>query len=373
MPWDTKTMSSLREEFIDQVNQKNQNISSLCHQYNISRKTAYKWLKRYKEEGFLGLEDRSKRPSRVKVTDNEWLELILKTRDEWPAWGGRKLRQYLLNLNYSDVPSEPTFNRILKKHGYITKEASEKRERFIRFEREKPNELWQMDFKGHFQIDEGRCHPLTVLDDHSRFSLCLKACLSENESSVKAALTEVFREYGLPDAMTMDNGAPWKGSHPWRFSQLTIWLMRQGIKVSHSRPGHPQTQGKDERFHRTLKEELLRFYQFKDLKNVQEHFDDWRYKYNHIRPHEGINMRRPFERYISSSRHFSEVLHEIVYEEQDEVRKVQRNGVIEFKGNSYFIGEHLYRERVAVRPTREDGIYEVYYCKTRVNKINLKF
>lgn len=158
------------------------------------------------------------------------IDLILELHKQYSAWGGRKLRQVLINQRHQNLPCEKTF--------------------------------------------KGKCHPLTILDDHSRFSICLKACLSESEVNVREALEECFRQYGLPDAMTMDNSPPWKGSHPFRLSRLTVWLMRLGIKVSHSRPYHPQTQGKDERFHRTLKEEVLRFYQFKDLSDIQRRFDE---------------------------------------------------------------------------------------------------
>ncbi len=231
-----KNKMNLRNEFIQKALNKKSSISQLCIEYGISRKSAYKWLNRFKDEGIGGLEDRSKRPTRVEITSCTSVELILEARNKFPAWGGRKLRYYLLNQGHEEVPSEATFNRTLKRHALITKEASSKRQAYIRFEREKPNELWQMDFKGHFQLEEGRCHPLTVLDDHSRFAICLKAYESEKEASVKTALTEAFREHGLPEVMTMDNGSPWKGSYPWRFSRLTIWLMRLGIKVSHSRP-----------------------------------------------------------------------------------------------------------------------------------------
>ncbi len=371
MPWNERGKMTIKKEFLDKALNKDLSISRLCKEYGISRKTAYKWIKRFNEEGLSGLEEHSRRPCRVRVTASDWVEKVLNTRNQFPAWGARKLRQYLVNQGYKDIPSESTFNRTLQRHGLIDKIASEKREHYIRFERENPNELWQMDFKGHFQLEEGRCHPLTVLDDHSRYSICLKACESEDVISVRSALTEAFRTYGLPEAMTMDNGSPWKGSYPWRFSQLTIWLMRLGIKVSHSTPGHPQTQGKDERFHRSLKDKVLRYYQFKDIRDTQKRFDEWRNLYNNERPHEGIGLKRPIDRFRPSKTKFPEILTEIAYEEGDEIRKVQKNGIIEYRGNPIFIGEHLHGERVAVRSTSKDGIFDVYYSKTRLNKLDL--
>jgi transposase InsO family protein len=125
-----------------------------------------------------------------------------------------------------------------------------------RFEHSAPNQLWQMDFKGHFPFAGGRCHPLTLLDDHSRFSLCLAHCPDERLTTVRQQLVRVFERYGLPARMTMDNGAPW-GDTTGSWTALELWLMRQGIRVGHSRPYHPQTQGKLERFHRSLKAEVL--------------------------------------------------------------------------------------------------------------------
>lgn len=372
MPWEDRSTMRIREECIQKAINKQCTVSQLCKEYQVSRKTIYKWLARYQEEGVFGLDDRSRRPTRVVITDSITVDSIINCRKKFPAWGGRKLRQYLIDQGTRKVPCEATFNRILKKHDLISFESSEDRKHYIRFEHSNPNDLWQMDFKGHFQVEEGRCHPLTVLDDHSRFSIVLKACYSEDEITVRTALTEAFRKYGLPVAMTMDNGSPWKGSYPWRFSKLTIWLMRLGIRVTHSRPGHPQTQGKDERFHRSLKDEVLRFYQFKGLQDTQERLDEWREIYNHVRPHEGIGLKRPSDRYQSSPRPFPEVLTEIIYEDNDQIRKVQKNGCIDFNGTSYFIGEHLHGEHLAVRASHNEGTYDVYYSKTRLNKINLK-
>ena len=371
MPWEEKKLMSIKEEFIFEVLNKNQPITDLCKKFNISRKTGYKWINRYKENGVFGLQDLSQRPlvSPNRISD-EKVELIANIRNEFPAWGGKKLRQYLINQGETDLPCVKTFNRVLKRLDLIDPQESEKRTPFIRFERQSPNELWQMDFKGHFKIEDGRCHPLTILDDHSRYSICLKACLSEDEISVRKALEEAFQIYGIPDAMTMDNGSPWKGSPPFRLSRLTVWLMRLDIKVGHSTPYHPQTQGKDERFHRSFKEEVLKYYQFKSLEDCQKRFDEWRELYNNVRPHEGINMKCPIDRYKSSLRAFPKILKAIEYDEKDEIRKVGPCGTISFKGKAYFLGEHLVKENVALREI-DDGIFDVYFSKTKIQRINI--
>jgi len=220
-----------------------------------------------------------------------------------------------------------------------------------------------MDFKGYFLTVEGRCHPLTILDDCSRYSICLKACAQEDEISVREGLKDAFRTYGLPEGMTMDNGSPWKGAPGSRFSSLTVWLMRLGIKVGHSRPYHPQTQGKDERFHRTLKAEVLKYHNFLNLEQAQNSFDDWRSLYNNIRPHEALEMACPATKYQPSSRTFSEQLPPLEYNTGDEVRIVGRGGEIKFKGKHFFLGECFRGERIAMRPTGEKQ-WEIYYSNS---------
>lgn len=372
MPWNTKGIMSLREEFIIRVQEDLTSISHLCREYGISRKTAYKWLKRYSEEGILGLEDRSKRPCCMpSKSRDQFFDLIISTRNKYPAWGAKKLRQILLNEGHIELPSLSTFNRILQEGGQFSTTNSEKRKAYIRFERDKPNELWQMDFKGHFPTPESECHPLTILDDCSRYAICLKACASENEEVVRSGLEEAFRKYGLPDAMTMDNGSPWKGYPGQRLSRLTVWLMRLGIKISHSRPRHPQTQGKDERFHRTFKEEVLKYHNFQSLSKAQEHFDEWKELYNTVRPHEALNMLCPAEKYRVSSKTFNEKLPLIEYLPEDVVVKVASNGVICFQGRLYQVGKPLRGEYVALRSVK-DKEWDIYYLNSRLCRFRPK-
>lgn len=372
MPWDNRGLMSLREEFIHAVLEKIESISELARKYNISRKTAYKWIKRHSKEGVLGLSDRSRRPCHMPSRiHNDHVELIALIRDQYPSWGAKKLRQVLINAGHVDLPSIASFNRILHRQNKIIPTETSKRQRFIRFERENPNELWQMDFKGYFAVTEGSCYPLTILDDCSRFSICLKACCSENAIAVRNALEEAFRQYGLPEAMTMDNGAPWKGYPTQRLSKLTIWLMRLGIKIGHSRPYHPQTQGKDERFHRSLKEEVLKYHNFQNLSDAQQHFDEWRYLYNHIRPHEALGMLCPIQKYKQSQRKFPEKLPPVEYGLGEEVRHVKRGGEVTFKGKYYYVGEHLHGEPVAIRQ-RAEKRWDIYYVNTRIGSFEEK-
>lgn len=373
MAWQERDRMSLKLEFIQDYLSKRYDVSELCLRYGISRPTGYKWIQRFQELGLEGLADYSRRPHSCpnRITSDS-VSTILDARTKFPAWGARKLRQYLVNQGQDNLPCESTFNRVLQRYGKIEEIESFNRRHFVRFEKEKPNELWQMDFKGHFRVAEGRCHPLTVLDDHSRFAICLKASPAETFSFVKQSLEEVFQKYGLPDQMTMDNGSPWKGSPPWTLSKLTIWLMRLGIIVSHSAPRHPQTQGKDERFHRSLKDEVLRYYQFSSMDHAQQVFDEWRSIYNDIRPHEGIGMKCPSQRYKPSQKPFPSVLPPIEYQDNDILRKVQACGCINYKDQRFFLGEHLMGEYVALRPWQNEGTFDVYYCRTKIKRITPK-
>ena len=297
-------------------------------------------------------------------------QAVVQLRGQHPAWGARKLRYRLLALGLEGVPATSTVHAILKRHELIDPAEAARHRPWQRFEHDAPNRLWQMDFKGHFATETARCHPLTVLDDHSRFALGLQACLDEKTTTVKDRLSGIFRLYGLPERMTMDNGSPWGGQHEHGFTPLTAWLIRLGVRVSHSRPYHPQTQGKDERFHKTLNLELLRRYTFRDIDHAQSHFDTWRSLYNLERPHESLAMQVPASRYRPSTRAFPEALTPIEYDSKDLVRKVQNGGEIWFRGNPYKVGNAFVGHPVALRPAHPDGTLNVFFCHQKIAQIN---
>jgi transposase InsO family protein len=292
-------------------------------------------------------------------------------RAEQSAWGAVKIRRVLQDEGIA-VKAASTVHAILVRHGQIDAEESAKHTAWHRFEHPVPNDLWQMDFKGHFAIrSEQRCHPLTVLDDHSRFVVCLKACENERTETVQQHLTSVFRQYGLPLRMTMDNGAPWGNDAIHRDTPLTVWLRRLGVNVSHSRPYHPQTQGKDERFHRTLKAELLRGRIFETFPAVQPAFDGYREVYNQRRPHHAIGLETPIRRYHLSPRSFPERLPVIEYADNDTVRKVSDKGLIRFKGHRISIGKGYCGYPVALRATETDGVWNIFFCCDSIARFDL--
>jgi transposase InsO family protein len=231
-----------------------------------------------------------------------------------------------------------------------------------------------MDFKGHFALfgQSARCHPLTLLDDHSRFALCLAACADEQRQTVQQQLIRVFRRYGLPRRITSDNGPPWGTPVRAGLSALEAWLMRLGIQISHSRPYHPQTQGKLERFHQTLKRELLHDAHFTTLAQCQAGMDRWREQYNQQRPHQALGQQPPLSRYCSSTRSYPEKLPPVEYEPGEQVLKVRINGQIQIKGRAVFVSEGLAGERVAVRAAKHDGILDIVFINKTVRRVDLK-
>jgi transposase InsO family protein len=373
MAWKEVSRVSSRREFVRFAEKEDANIRELCRRFGISPTTGYKWLERGRTEDET-FEDRSRRPHHSPGQTDQVMEaLLLALRDEHPVWNARKIRR-LAQRRLGDgviVPAASTVGRILKRNGRISEAASGATQPWKRFEHEQPNDLWQIDFKGHFpMVRGGRCYPLTMIDDHSRFVHLLEACADERTATVQAHLTAAFRRYGLPVAMNMDNGNPWGNPTGDPYTKLTVWLMRLGISISHSRPLHPQTNGKDERFHRTLDAELLGNQLFTDLADVQRSFDPWREIYNYERPHEAIGLDVPAQRYRTSARSFPEVLTPIEYNQSDLVIKIRNNGMLYAWKTDFYLSQAFAGQRVALRPTAQDGCWDVYFCHHRLATIN---
>jgi transposase InsO family protein len=352
---------SLRREFVELASREEANRRALCRRFGISATTGYKWLRRFAEEGRDGLVDRSRRPVMSPARTREAVERrVVSVRRRHPSWGGRKIRRWLLDHGVEQAPAASTITGILGRHGLLDEQLRSRRP-WQRFEAARPNALWQMDFKGDYLLGSGRCYPLTVLDDHSRFSLGLSACADQRWTTVRGRLEGIFRCYGLPERLLMDNGAPWgaRGQKGLELTRLEVWLVRLGIGVVHSRPSHPQTLGKDERFHRTLKAEVLSRGAPPDLQAQQRAFDRWREIYNFERPHEALGLEVPARRYQPSPREFPATLPPITYPSSLSVRKVGAQGKISFRGRSFRISKALVGLPVALKPGLQDGRYDV--------------
>lgn len=373
MPWQARTPVQLREEFMQLSATATIPFSELCRRYGISRKTGYKWRARYTEEGAAGLRDHARRPQRSPGQTAPTVEAaVVRLRAGHPRWGARKLRRRLQDLGVAPVPAASTLTRILHRHALLEPAGPGAAPRWRRFEHPVPNRLWQMDFKGRVLTLAGPGHPLTLLDDHSRFNLCLTVLPDQQTPGVQTELTTTFRRYGLPDCLLMDNGSPWGNDreHPW--TPLTVWLVRVGTRVSHSRPYHPQTLGKDERFHRTLAAEVLATQQWRDLAHCQAAVDRWRVVYNTERPHEALGLAVPASRYTPSLRPFPERLPPIEYPAPCVVRKVQQGGHCSLQGRAFTVPKALVGYPVGLCPTVADGVYDVLFCHQRIRVLDLR-
>lgn len=364
---------SQRHEFVMLFEQEGVNRRELCRRFGVSPTIGYRLWARWRAAGQAGLADRSRRPQHSPGRSATAMEgLVLAVRDAHPAWGGRKIRRRLQDLKHQAVPSASTITAILHRHGRIEGQASAGHQPFERFERAAPNELWQMDYKGHFATRAGRCHPLTVVDDHSRYAIGLRACSDEREGTVQSELAAIFRCYGLPERMLMDNGAPWGSDAVHRHTWLTVWLLEIGVAVSHGRPYHPQTQGKDERFHRTLTAEVIGRRAFADLGECQRRFDEWRVVYNTQRPHQALDLATPAVRYRPSRRLFPEQIEPFDYGPEAIVRRVDADGWLSFRNRPIKLGRAFTHRRVALRPTAEDGCFDVMFCAHQVSAVDLR-
>ena len=375
MPWNPCDAMKLKRDFVELAAHDGVNMRELCRRFGISAPTGYKWLARHREQGAAGLVERSRCPRASPARTRAEIETaVIDARRIHPAWGGRKIRRWLENRGLAGVPSASTVTEILRRHGLLAVPAGPSGTGWRHFERKAPNDLWQMDFKGWIKtLSGGRCHPLTMLDDHSRFNLLLEACRGETMAEVRPALQRAFSVHGLPAAILCDNGSPW-GDSIGAFTKFEVWLLRLGVAVLHGRPRHPQTQGKEERFHRTLKAEVLsRTTAWRDLAHCQHHFQSWREVYNHERPHEALGGEVPASRYQPSSRSMPERLPEAGqwYGREDVVRKVGSKGAVFWHRALWAVGEAFSGEEVALRETG-DGRFEVYYCWKRLGVIDLK-
>ena len=363
MPWECRTVEDQRKEFA-QAAMCCSNFSSLCRDFGITRRTGRKWVERY--ESGETLTDRSRRPHRTPTRTPEEVErLVLATRAENPGWGAKTIHNVLTREGHPNLPCVKTVNNILNRYGCISPEESQKRQPFTRFEKEKCNVMWQTDFKGEFRMgDNNYCYPLTILDDHSRFSLKIAPRLSTANVVIPAFL-EVFREYGMPNSILSDNGAQFAGFKKG-YTQFEKWLMDLDILPIHGRIKHPQTQGKIERFHRTMKQELLNHTQIADIEDAQNKFDLWRDKYNNIRPHEALGMKTPGEVYEPSQRQFIENIKKYEYGGEHHVIKVNSWGYVRFDKWQVYLSETMIDQYIEFRPSPDGRTFIACYRNFKI-------
>lgn len=366
MPWKETTSMDQRMRFVLDLTSCRYTITELCRLYGISRKTGYKWARRYGEQGLDGLRDRPRRPhSCPHRTEARCEEALVVERRAHPRWGARKLLVRLRRRHPCwSWPAPSTAAALLKRHGLV----EPRRRRRARtppgkpeLKVERPNDLWTADFKGEFRTgDRQLCYPLTVADRFSRYLLACRGRKSTARVGALPVFEEAFRSHGLPAAILTDNGPPFAAPlAPRRLSTLAVWWIKLGICPLLIQPGHPEQNGSHERMHRTLKAETARPPAATGAAQ-QRVFDRFREEYNHQRPHEGIGLVPPAQLYRSSPRPYPRRIPEVSYPGHFEVRRVRSKGEIKWRGEKLFLSEMLYREPVGLEEV-DDGLWSVYF------------
>jgi len=348
MPWKAKSVMQQRLQFVIEARQEEETIRELCERHGISRETGYKWLRRYESgDNVEALKDRSRRPQHSpRRTSGELEQQVLVVRDK-KGWGARKI-QYVIGKGGVHLPVI-TIHRILQRHGRVAPENAQ-RLACKRFARGSCNELAQMDYKGEYSlIGRGKCYPLSLLDDCSRFLLGLWPLTSTAGEEAQAVLREHFREVGVPLEMLMDHGTPWCCNNNLHgLTWFSVWLIKQGITLRYSGVHHPQTQGKVERMHGTLKRRTKHRGVPTTMKEWTQWLREFRDEYNHERPHESLGMKTPAEVYNRKNlRPYQEQPREWEYS-GGEVRMIDNKGGFKKYGAWHFVCEALAHERVRV-------------------------
>jgi transposase InsO family protein len=339
-------------------------FSQLCCEFGISRPTGYMWLERYREGGVAAIAERSRRPHHSPDKTAEELEQrVVLLRQCYPDWGARKL-EVLLGRQGIELPSS-TIHRILLRRGLV-RDADRHRPAVRRFEREQPNELWQMDFKGPKNWPKA-CTALSVIDDHSRYLVALEATARPEGQLVRQHLIRAFEECGLPEAMLMDHGIPWWQAQSFAgATRLSLWLMRQGIALHFSGIRHPQTQGKVERFHGSMERALN--HRGVPAEGHQQWLDEFRREHNHIRPHEALQMQTPASRWQPSTRSYQPNPPAWQYPEGAWTLKVDNHGTVDIRERPYRVSKALIGERVRIVSAEQR--YLIYYCNTLIRELD---
>lgn len=365
MAWRTTNVQEQRMKFVVVASRKERSLTQLCTEFGISRPTGYSWLKRYQADGIRGMQERSRRPYHSpERTDVALEKRAVELRRERPDWGARKI-QHLLREEGIRLPAS-TIHRIFLRHELV-RDCDRQPIAVKRFERAQPNQLWQMDFKGPKGWNQP-LGPLSVLDDHSRYALALENTRSTQAQGVQAVLERVFRENGVPEEMLMDHGTPWfntQGRLGW--SQFTVWLMDQDVALHFSGYRHPQTQGKVERFHRSLTAALLRRGTPQEEQR-QSWLDVFRHEYNCVRPHEALQMRTPHQIWHKSLRRYRESAAPWAYPSGSEVKEVDSIGQFRLNHRRHYISKALAGRQVGLVEAQQRIL--VYYRQTLICELD---
>jgi putative transposase len=355
MPWKERRTMSLKLEFVERAMQPGAKLAPLCREYGISRPTGTKWVKRFKAEGYAGLEERSRRPASSPLSLAEELVMaVLEQRERHPSWGAKKLRDLLLRRFGDATPSIATIVRILKRAGVVR--ARQRRRPLSVVDRAPSatataaNDIWTIDFKGWWRTQDGsRCEPLTVRDAYSRYVLSAAVLTATTGRQVQAELVRLFKKHGLPRAIQSDNGSPFISTRArGGFTELSVWMATLGIRIVRSRPGCPQDNGGHERMHRDMARDVERWPQ-RDLRAQQHELDRWRQEFNHVRPHDALGGKTPAEVFQRSERKLH-APRPFAYPGTFVVRRVDHAGHVSCRAEKIYVGLAFRGQRIGFEP-----------------------
>jgi transposase InsO family protein len=339
-------------------------MAELCRDFQVSRKTGYKWVQRFLDGGVPNLVDQSTVPRQVPhAVAQEVTQAIVALRKRYPTWGPKKLEAYLEREQPSVLwPARSTISEILKRNGLI--EERRRRHRtpqstFPLAAATAPNVVWCTDFKGKFRVERRYCHPLTITDASSRFLLRCEPLEGEDIAQARKVFEATFREFGLPLRMRSDNGVPFASTGIGGLSALSVWWVKLGILPERTEPGHPEQNGRHERMHRTLKAEVASPPK-SEWQEQRKALEEWRRSFNERRPHEALDMETPASRYMTSPRPYPGTVGDPEYPDHFELRRVKPNGVISMREQSVVLGNALQRECVGLEPI-QDGLWHVWF------------
>ena len=374
MPWLETSPMDQRMQFIADYQRGLQSMTELADRFDISRRTAYKWIDRYEEAGPSGLMDRSRRPHQCPhATAQELVDAVLEARRHHPHWGAKKLRRILTRKQPQRAwPARSTICDLLKRHDLIPK--TRRRAPLGHPGRPltpmtEPNAIWTADFKGHFKTRDGiYCYPLTLVEGFSRYLLACQGLRSTEIVLARPIFQRAFEAYGLPQIIRTDNGVPFATTALGRLSRLSVWWIRLGIYPELIEPSHPEQNGRHERMHRTLKAEATRP-PAGNLQAQQTRFNRFRDEYNDERPHEALNQETPASVYRPSRRALPQKLAPVEYPGHFEVRLVSRNSGIRWKHHWVCVTHTLAGEYVGLDEV-DDGLWDVYFGPMKLGRMD---
>jgi transposase InsO family protein len=376
MPWKEHGVIEERRRFVEEWQSGDWSMAELCDFYGVTRKTGYKWTRRYQEEGKAGLEERSRAPRQHPNQVSQKMEdLVIGMREKHASWGAPKIRARLLRDHQGEgIPAESTIGEILKRHGLT---VARRRRRKGRGGQEPlamaagPNHVWCADYKGWFRTGDGqRIDPFTITDHYSRYLFRCQAVAAADYVHTKPVMEAAFREFGLPERMRTDNGAPFGSNGESGLTALTVWWIKLGIVPEHIQPGKPQQNGRHERMHRTLKQETAQP-PAANRKAQQDRFDRFRQEYNEERPHEALEQKPPAEVYQPSLRSYPRRVADMEYPAGWIVRQVVSGGQMRWMGEHVFVAHALAGEPVGLEQLDEShwrvrfGFYEIGVLDTQ--------